>query len=132
MAAIACGKAVVTAELHDDRIDVEKFSSFIYEHFACMFKKSANPRGKSLLQDGDPSQNSIKSRTLWDKVGARKFTIPARSPGLNPIENMFHILMSKLHLDALELAIIRENFESFSTRMKRTLEALPIVQWIEL
>ena len=74
------------------------------------------------MQDGDPSQNSVKSRTVWDKVGARKFTIP----DLNPIENMFHILKKKLHHDALELGIIREHFESFSTRVKRTLKAVPM------
>ena len=49
MTAIPCGKGVVIAEQYCDRIDAEKFSSFIYEHFASMFKKSANPRGKLFL-----------------------------------------------------------------------------------
>ena len=90
MAAIVYGKGVIAAEQYHGRINAEKFSSFVQEHFASMFKKSANPRGKLFPQDGHPSQNSVKARSAWDEVGARKFTIPARSPDLNPIENIFH------------------------------------------
>ena len=54
MAAIAYGKGLIGAEQYHGRINAEKFSSFIREHFASMFKKSANPRGKLFLQDDDP------------------------------------------------------------------------------
>ena len=100
-AAIAYGKGVNAAEQYHGRINAEKLSSFIRELFANMFKKSTNARGKLLLQDGDPSQNSIKCRTVWDKVGAQKFTIPARGPNLNPMENILHIVKRKLHPNAL-------------------------------
>ena len=83
MAAIAYGKGVIAAEQYHGRINAEKFSSFVCEHFAGMFKKSANPRGKLFLQDDYPSQNSVKAGSAWDEVGARKFTIPARNPDLN-------------------------------------------------
>ena len=66
------------------------------------FKKSANPRDKLFLQDNDPSQNSVKARFDWDEVGPRKFTIPARSLDLNPIENIFHIVKRRLRQDALD------------------------------
>ena len=33
---------------------------------------------------------SCNARSAWDKVRARKFSIPARSPDLNSIEKMFH------------------------------------------
>ena len=88
MAAIAYGKGVIAAEQYHGRINAEKFSSFVCEHFASMFKKSSNSRGKLFLQDGDPSQNSVKARSAWDEVGARKFTIPASSSDLNPNENI--------------------------------------------
>ena len=70
MAAIAYGKGVIAAEQYHGRMNAEKFSSFVREHFASMFKRSANPRGKLFLQDGDPSQNSVKARSAWDEVGA--------------------------------------------------------------
>ena len=63
---------------------------------------------------------------VWDKIGARKFSIPARSPDLNRIENIFHIVKKKLHQDALEMKIEREDFDEFSARIKRTLESVPV------
>ena len=92
MTAIAYGKGVIAAEQYHDRTNAEKFSSFVREHFARMFKKGANPKGKFFLQDGDLSQNSVKARSAWYEVGAGKFTILARSPDLNPpFKNIFHI-----------------------------------------
>ena len=117
MAAIAYGKGVIAEEQHFGRINADTFSSFIHEHFASMFKKCHNPKEKLFLQDGDPSQNSCKVRSAWDKIGARKFSIPARSPDLNPIENIFHIAKKKLHQDVLEMKIEREDFEEFSVRV---------------
>ena len=85
---------VIAAEQYHGRINAEKFSSFAFEHFARMFKKSANPRGKLFCQDGDPSQNSVKTRYAWHEVGARKFSIPARSSDLMILKTSF-ILSSR-------------------------------------
>ena len=126
MAAIAYGKGVIAAEQFFGRINADTFSSFVSEHFASMFKKCPNPKGKLFLQDGDPSQNICKARYAWDKIGARKFSIPACSPDLNPIESIFHIIKKKLLQDALEMKIEREDFEEFSARVKRTLESVPV------
>ena len=126
MAAIAYGKGAIVADQYFKRINADTFSSFVRENFAIMFQKSSNPKGKLFLQDGDPSQNSCKARKAWDEEGARKFAIPPRSPDLNPIENVFHIVKKKLHEEALEYEIKRENFEEFSARVKRTLESVPV------
>ena len=45
-AAIDYGKGVTAAKQYHGRINAETFSLFVREHFARMFKKSANPRGK--------------------------------------------------------------------------------------
>ena len=124
--AIAFGKGVITAEQYFGRINADTFSSFVYEHFASMFKKCPNPKGKLFWQDGDPSQNGCKARSAWDKIGARKFSIPARSPDLNQIENIFHIVKKKLHQDALEMKNGREDFNEFSAPVKKTLESVPV------
>ena len=102
------------------------FSCFVHEHFASMFKICPNPKRKLFLQHRDPSQNSSKDRFAWDKIGAQKFFIPARSPDLNPIENIFHIVKKKLHQYALEMKIEREDFEEFSAQDKATLESVPV------
>ena len=59
------------------------------------------------MQDGDPSQNSAAARQAMDNVGARLFDIPARSPDLNPIDNLFHLVARKLDNGALENNITR-------------------------
>ena len=119
-------KGVIAAEQYFGRINTDTFSSFVSEHFASMFKKCPNPKGKLFLPDGDPLENSCKGRSAWDKIGARKISIPARSPDLNPIENIFHIVKKKLHQDALEMKIEPADFEEFSARVKRTLESVPV------
>ena len=97
MAGIAYGKGVIAAEQYFGRINADTFTSFVHEHFASMFKKCPNLKGKLFLQDGDPSQNSCKARSAWDKIGAGKFSIPTRSPDLNPMKNIFQIVKKKLH-----------------------------------
>ena len=42
--------------------------------------------------DNDPSQRSLAAKTAIKEEGCELFCIPARSPDLNPIENMFHIV----------------------------------------
>ena len=78
------------------------------------------------LHDGDPSKNSCQARSAWDKIGSQKILIPACSPDLNPVENIFHIAKKKLHQDALEMKIERKDFEEFSAQVKRTLESVPV------
>ena len=88
MVAIAYGKGVILSEQYQQRLNGVMFAKFIDTHFDATFKKSANPNGRLFLQDGDPSQNSKKAQLSLLSVGARKFTIPPRSPDINPIENV--------------------------------------------
>ena len=65
------------------------------------------------LQDGDPTQNSRKAKKAFDDVGFRMFSIPARSPDINPTENMFNNMRKKLREDAIEHHIEYETCEGF-------------------
>ena len=73
------------------------------------------------MQDGDPSQNSRKAQDAIAVVGARKFAIPARSPDLNPIENVFHTVKRQFQDDALSKRINKEPYSQFCARVKQTL-----------
>ena len=73
--------------------------------------------------DGCPRQNSRVAMRAIEKVGAKVFKIPARSPDLNPIENFFNTITMKLNNDAVEKQITRESINEFSLRVKKTMQS---------
>ena len=123
--AISHKKGVVLCQQYFDRLNGDMFYDFVKEHFTLAFSKSTNSRNMLFLQDGDPSQNSARAHAAFDEIGCKVFSIPARSPDLNPIENMFNVVLCKLHEDALTKEIKRENFEEFFARVKHTLGTFP-------
>ena len=102
------------------------FADFIHKCFKEAFKKSNNPKDKLFLQDGGPSQNRRKANNAMYKVGTKKFSIPARSPDMNPSEIVFNYVRTKLHEESLSRNATFENFEEYSARVKKTLLAVPI------
>jgi len=119
--AIAYGQGVILCEHYKDTLTGELFAEFIKNHFPQTFERSANPRGKLFLQDGDPRQNSVIAKRAMYEIGCKMFAIPARSPDLNPIENMFHLVRKQLHHDALVNEITKESFSEFAKRVKATM-----------
>ena len=55
-----------------------------------------------------------------------RFRIPARSPDLNPIENVFHLMNKALKKEAIENKITKESFEDFSQRCVKMTENFPV------
>ena len=90
--AIPYGHGAVLCEQYEEQLKGQFFADFVREHFENAFENSSNLRGKLLLQNGDPSQNSLKAKNAIFDIGARMFSIPPRSPGINPIENFFHLV----------------------------------------
>ena len=99
--AIAYDKGVICCEQYHCTLTREMFAEFVKTHFSSMFENSDNPRGKLFLQDGDPRRCSKVARKAMDKVGCKMFAIPPRSPNINPIENIFHLVRKQLRDDAL-------------------------------
>ena len=126
MTAIGYGKGVIAAEQYFGRINADTFSSFVHEHFASMFKKCPKPKGNFFFGKQGSLQNSCKAGSAWDEIGAQKFSIPARSPDLKPIKNIFHIVKKKMHQDAFDIKIEREDFKEFSAQVKKTRESVPV------
>ena len=117
--AISYNRGVILAEQYE-KLNGQSFSDFIRKHFEEVFDKS----GKSSnlwLQDGDPSQNSKKATDAQEDVGAQQFSIPPRSPELNPIENVFSFVKKELRVQAIQHELQRESYEQFSLRVKATL-----------
>ena len=117
MCAIAYGHGFIEAYQYQNKVDGEMCKQFIQDRFHDMFANSPNPRGKLFLQDGDPSQNSALARQAMDAVGCRLFSIPPRSPDINPIENCFNNIRRQIRKDAISKKITKETYPDFCRRV---------------
>lgn len=125
MVCICYGKGVYFSEQYE-KMNGAFFANFVKRNFRKLIRKSCNPSGKLFVQDGDHSQNSAAARKEMKKLGVQVHSIPPRSPDINPIENVFHLLDKKLRHDAVEQNITHESFKEFSARVKSTVENIPI------
>ena len=120
MVAISYGKGVIECEQYE-HLDGKYFANYVRRKFPTMFKKSNKFPSRLWVQDGDPSQNCGDAKKEMKKIGAELFNIPAKSPDLNPIENVFHLVRRKLAKQALAQNITKESYAQFSERVKDTL-----------
>jgi transposase len=125
MVSIAYGKGVIGVHQYEGSINGEKYAEIVRKHFPELKRDGANPSGGYFVQDNDPSQNSRKAKDALQEVKAHQFAIPPRSPDLNPIENIFHLVSKKILKDGKTLRIENETFEKFAHRCKKTLEEFP-------
>ena len=116
MVAISHGKGVVVCERYQ-KMDANYFAFFIDQNFNTMFERSRKGLGQLWLQDGDPSQNSKAAHEAVARCHSELLKILPRSPDLNPIENIFHIVSKRFEKDLHALAkkknITRESYEQF-------------------
>ena len=89
--AILLGKEICYCK-HYKKLTGKLFAEFIENNFFEIFKSSCNPTGNVFVQDGDPSQNSKAAKTALDKIGAVQFSVPPRSPDLNPNEYVYNLV----------------------------------------
>lgn len=123
---ISHGRGVVLNQQFDGVVTGESFSRFVRNHFHSTFIRTMKT-SRTFLQDGDPRQNSARARATIGRRGYEVFSIPARSPDLNPIENMFNLVRKQLHEDALSMNITKETYENFAARVKATIQSFPAV-----
>ena len=125
--AIAYGKGVNLCKKFDPKLRFigANYKDFIKENFPIALERSANPINKLILQDGCPVQKSKQAQLGYDDVGCKIFNIPARSPDLNPIENVFHLARKMLAKEAKDKFIQKESYAEFAHRVIRTIESVP-------
>lgn len=121
MVAISYNRGVICCKQYNKMLGVD-FASFIREEFDELFNLSDKDGGRLFLQDGDPCQNAKVSKIAMSDVNANLFSIPARSPDLNPIENVFKLIKDQLHKDAIRFKIRRESYDEFSKRLINTVK----------
>ena len=123
---IVYNKGVILCKEYHGTLTGEGFAEFVRSYFPRTFERNKNPHGKLLLQDRDPLQVSQCAKNAIDDVGCRMFAIPARSPDLKPIENMFHLVRANSQKDALTKEIKKETFLEFSRRVRKTIKGSPV------
>ena len=68
-----------------------KYKEFVKKHCPSALENSTNPN-KLVLQDGHPVQQSKQAHQAYDAIVCKVFSVPARSPDLNPMENIFYLV----------------------------------------
>lgn len=121
---ISYSKGVISCEQYE-KLTGQFFADFVEKNFINIFAKSNNPNGNLFLQDGDPRQNSKVVVKALNNINVTCFPIPPRSPEINPIENLFHLVELKLREDALSRNITKETEHQFASRVRKTLLEFP-------
>lgn len=121
--AISYKKGIIKCEPYE-KMSGQYFANFIRDNFDEMFDDAAKD-STTWVQDNDPSQNSALAREAMKYVRCNLLSIPARSPDMNPIENIFHLANNKLCKDAIAKRIEKETFEQFQERVIQTLYEIP-------
>ena len=79
-----------------EHLNGDHLKNIILNYFNDIFCLCNRPNSRIFIQDGDPSQNSAVARKALNRIGAKLFSIPPRTPDLNPIENAFHLVKRSL------------------------------------
>ena len=122
----AYGKGVILKDVYE-KMDGQFFAQFIRTHFNFTFARSGPKRhGKQLfIRDNDSSQRSKVAKRAFQDIEAELREIPPRSPDINVIESIFHLLRMDLEEEAVTENITCETFEQFRDRVLKSLERLP-------
>lgn len=120
--AISYQQGVIICEPYE-KMTGDFFEDFIDRNFEHMFQASGK-RSRIFVQDGDPSQNSAAAKRALRRVNGQIMTIPARSPDINPIENIFHLVSRDLRQNAISRRLSRESFQDFEDRIISTIRGV--------
>ena len=123
LVAISFNRGVVLAKDYE-RMNGKYFSDFVRSDLIELF--SPGGQQKWFVMDNDPSQRSKAARKAINDSGATLFEIPPRSPDLNPIENLFHIVKKKLDRQAIVEGIEHETWTDFKARVHKTITEIPV------
>ena len=125
MVAISYGKGVIDCEQYD-KMTGFYFKDYISRKFPVLFQKADKLQSKLWIQDGCPCQNSKAAKLAMSESGASLLSIPPRSPDINPIENLFHLVRRELDRQAITENKVYETYNEFATRVINTFTSFPI------
>ena len=103
------------------------FARFIRRKFSILFEIAENGEKDSLLfvMDNDPSQTSANAKRALLSARASMHVIPARSPDLNPIENLFNTARKQINAGVKDKNISNETWNDFVSRVTPNIWSVP-------
>ncbi len=110
--AISYGKGVIFTEPYE-KMTADFFAHFIRRNFPSLFEIAGKDQApqKKFVMDNDPSQTSAKSMATL--MGYTKQKIPAKSPDLDSIGNVFHIVRKRINAQIKESNVTRQTWDEF-------------------
>ena len=126
MIAIAYDTGTVLCKQYFGTITGQKFKTIVESEFKNAYAKCKKPCARRILMDNCTRQNAKVVVPALVAAKTVRFRIPARSPDLNPIENVFHLMKKALREEAIKLKITKESFEEYSKRVVRMTENFPV------
>lgn len=115
---ISYGRGVILAEPYE-KMSADFFAEFIRRHFPNLFEIAGKGESdqKIFVMDNDPSQTSSKAMETLMNMGYTLQRIPPRSPDLNPIQNVFHLVRKRLEAQVKENNVTHQTWEEFKQYM---------------
>ena len=122
LVAISYGHGVICAEPYE-KMSGAYFERLIRRKFPILFEIAGKGEKDSLLfvMDNDPLQTSAKAKRALRSARANMHVIPARSPDLNPIENLFNMARKQINAEVKEKNISNETWTDFASRVTRNI-----------
>ena len=102
------------------------FSELLKKNFKTIFTNRCSRKRNIFIQDGDLPKKNKAAVTQLKTIKATQLNIPARSPGINPMEKLFNLIEEKPRHVAVSQKITKENFGQFSNRLKSVLLTFPV------
>lgn len=127
MVAVAFRKGVILRKAYE-KMNGPFFANFVKENLNLCFAKAGPKirRNRIFVMDNCPCQNSRIALSALEDIECTQHRIPARSPDLNPIENIFHLVKKQLEEEAIHLRITNEPFQAFQDRVFRCFDNLSV------
>ena len=106
-----------------DKMNGEYFKNYISRKFPKLIKLADKSPSRLWIQDGDPCQNMQPKGHITLECGSNLLFIPARSPDINPIENLFNLVRRELDMQTGNFAKYHAGhvYEDFSSRVCKIL-----------
>ena len=122
---IAYGKGVIL-KVPYEKISGEFFGLFICRNLNCVCTSRAENEWEAIVMDNDPSQRSKAAAKALEDIKAELLEIPACSPDVDCIENVFNLVKCFLEEEAIALNITKECFEEFKQRVLTAFDSIPV------